>query len=190
MKNNYKHWIILAEQYINTSKLIMQEMIKCKNKWIYIGDKPIKDEEYFETTKWSDFNTLVPSIFLLVHGLELLTKALVTYCGEEIKREHDTTNMIKFLKNDNRINCDLLNLLECYVGEAPSNPIIQEFINVNKHIKAGKVHIAIRYPEDNRNETDFSPLWYKEKKLIEELKVIVSDIENIYSKALLVIGND
>lgn len=186
MKNNYGHWISLAEQYLKTSKLIMEQIIQHENKWFMIDDKPIKWEEYFEKTKWSDFNTFVPSIFLLIHGFELLIKGLVLYCGGSIKNEHDVTKMMDFLRNDSRIDNELIRQLEGYIGLSPSNVIIQEFISVNNHLRTDKLHIDIRYPQNNKGETDFSPLRYKEKSLISDIEVIVSEIDRIYSKALSV----
>lgn len=187
MYNNYGHWISLSEQFLKTSKLIIEQIIQSKNKWVVLDDKPIELENYFELTKWSDFNTLVPSIFLLMHGLELLVKGLVAFCDGVIKYDHKISDMISFLYNDPRIDNDLITTLEIYIGLSPSNALVKEFLRINKNIKSNNIHVDIRYPEKGNSQTDFSSFRYKGEPLIKELSSIISDIDKIYSKTLKII---
>src|SRR5690606_2951448 len=97
MKHN--GWISLAEQYLKTSKLIMEQIVIHKNKWFMIDDKPIEWENYSEATKWSDFNTFVPALFLMQHGIELIVKGLFTMISIEIEQTHSVVRMIKMLRS-------------------------------------------------------------------------------------------
>jgi len=92
-----------------------------------ISDSKIEWDEYFEATKWSDFNTFVPSLFLLLHGLELLLKGMVIFIGKEIEANHKTKNLISVLESDSRINKEFLETVSKYVGENPSSKIMKDF---------------------------------------------------------------
>lgn len=191
MKNNYGHWICLSFQFLDTSKAIIEETISSKNKWCIISDNPIDFDDYFEKTKWSDFNTLVPSIFLFLHGTELLMKGLISYYNSDVKFDHNSNKFIALLKSNN-IDIDLISILEKYVGENPSNRIIKEFIDINNNITPNKLHIDIRYPQNTKGEiieTDFSPFRYQTTSILPELKDIVLDIDTIKEKSLSIIRN-
>jgi hypothetical protein len=184
--SSYCSWITLAEQYIKTSKLIMEQIVANQNKWFMIDDKPIELEQYFEETKWSDFNTLVPSLFLLIHGLELLLKGIAIWCGKTPKYEHNTANLIDLIKGDPRINSEFINIVCRYVGEKPSNRLIVKFLKINNFC-ADSLHIDIRYPENKYKLTDFSLLRYKEKHIIKDIECIIKDIDKLYRLALKII---
>lgn len=186
MKNNYGNWISLAEDYLRTSKLIMNETIKYENKWVVVSDSSISLEEYEERTKWSDFNTLIPAIFLLLHGYELLLKGVCLKSGIDIKTNHKLDYMIRNLENMNIIDKEFITLLKKYVGDSPSNVLINNFLDINNNITAKDIHVNIRYPitKKNNDETDFSMLKYKQGDLVRELETMVSDNTNIFQLAL------
>lgn len=184
---NYYHWLTLSEQYLKTSRLIMEQIRSHKNKWFMIDDKPIEWNDYFEATKWSDFDTFVPSLFLMQHGLELLLKGLSIWSGVEVKKTHNVACIIQKLKTDSRIDKNLLELLDLYTGENPKSRIMRKFMKVNEHIRIDRLHIELRYPESSGHETDFSAFRYKETKLLNELNTIISDIDSIIKITLEII---
>lgn len=188
MKNNYGHWISLSFQFLDTSKTIIEETIASENKWCIIDDKPIDFDNYLEKTKWSDFNTLVPSIFLFLHGLELLMKGLISYYDNDIPKNHKVSSLLNTLKSNN-IDNELISTLEKYVGENPSNSIIKEFIGINNNFNSNNIHINIRYPEGKQGETDFSPLRYQTQDIIPKLESIVLNIDTIKYKSLKIVRN-
>lgn len=72
MENNYNSWISLSFNFLDTSKAILTENIKNRNTWCMMSDTNIDFNDYLEKTKWSDFNTLIPTMFVLLHGIESL----------------------------------------------------------------------------------------------------------------------
>lgn len=182
---NYDNWFALAEQYLTTSKLIMEQIIANENMWIMISDEPIEMAAYNEATKWSDFNTLTPALFLLEHGIELLLKGLLLWSGNDYEINHNVNEIIETLKKDRRINKDLFCLLDNYVGSSPKRDIIKDFLQINEHIKANRLHIELRYPESSKGkENVFSPFKYGESDSLMEIEEICSDISSILSLSI------
>lgn len=185
--NLYSNWIILAEQYLKTSRLVMEQIVVNQNKWFMIDDEPIPWEKYLEETKWSDFNTFVPSLFLLIHGLELLLKGMVKWSEKEASYDHNVSYLIKVLSEDRRIDPKFINIVSKYIGDNPTNSVIHKFLTLNENINSNKLHVNIRYPQYKTKATDFSPMRYKEKNLINEIKIIIKEVDELYKIALEII---
>ncbi len=186
---SYYHWFTLADQYLRTSKLIMEQIKNCKNKWFMIEDKPIEWDAYFEATKWSDFNTFVPSLFLLEHGIELLLKGIYVWAGNEIIENHKLNDILFTLKKDERISEKFFQILDNYIGDNPKNKMIKEFTKMNKHLATNNLHVALRYPEKHGTETDFAPFRYKEEALLNDIDAITSDIDMIIALTVQLVDN-
>lgn len=178
-------WIVLSGQYLKTSKLIMEQIRANENRWVIVDDWPIEWTDYFEKTKWSDFNTFVPSLFLMQHGLELLIKGLYLWFEKsEIDKNHKLNNLIIALAEDARIDSQLIELFNDYCGNSPKNKIIKEFNKLNKHLSTNNIHVNLRYPENQGNTIDFSPFRYKTSELLPHIDRFITDIDKIYDLAL------
>ena len=58
-----------------------------------------------KVTKWSDFNTLAPALFILMHGYELLVKGLyILITSNNDYKGHDVSSLINFLERDDRLD--------------------------------------------------------------------------------------
>ncbi|WP_251554005.1 hypothetical protein [Neobacillus muris] len=191
ISNNHNIWFSLSEQYLKTSKLIMEQIRTNNNKWFMIEDHPIEWDQYFEATKWSDFNTLVPSIFLMQHGLELLLKGFMKMYGEQIPRNHKNMDqMLGVLRKQHKFNDGLIDLMSKYSGSSPKNKLFTEFNKLNKRLNSSNFHVNIRYPEEqNGNEIDFSPFRYKESSLLSELDRMIQDIDIILIETVELVRN-
>lgn len=175
-------WLILAEQYLNTSKNIMQQIVNCGNPWIMISDQPIEPQDYAEYVKWSDFNSLVPSMFLLMHGIELMLKGLVIWSdGSLLNYDHNPAILIDILNKDERITPSYLAMISKYVGAGDKNKLIADFREINNIVDSSSIHVTLRYP-DSRNDKasiDFSSFQYKEQDIMLDLTIMINDIESM-----------
>ncbi|MGG1638258.1 HEPN domain-containing protein [Paenibacillus sp. NRS-1760] len=187
MVNRHNNWLTLSEQYLKTSKLIMSQCRTNKNAWAVISDNPIKWEDYFEKTQWSDFNTLVPSLFLLQHGLELLVKGLLVMLNIDFGREHDLNALIEKFNNNSYIESEFLEIIIDYAGINPENPILKDFVNLNQELSKSSIHVKFRYPEFKGKETDFSPFRYRGTELLEHIDQIIDDIDKIIEMSLKIV---
>ena len=60
--------------FLNITNAIMKQTIKLENAWIVGDDKPISEDEYDQRTEFADFNLIIPTLFDLYHGFELVLK--------------------------------------------------------------------------------------------------------------------
>lgn len=180
-------WLRLSFQFLDTGSLIIEKIIANKNTNYVISKKEISEKQFLEETKWSDFNTLTPALFLITHGFELLIKGLSTYLNVKIKKTHNISILVSELqKNNLNIDSTLISLINKYVGENPVSELIGNFLEANPFVN--NIHVDIRYPNGKNNEDiDFSPLRFNGKSIISELKTLVNDISEIQSRTLTLV---
>jgi len=71
-----KRHFMLAENFLQLVENILIEIVENGDTDIFIGPPKTDIQEYFrQTTKWSSFRILVPTLFNFFHGIELLMKA-------------------------------------------------------------------------------------------------------------------
>jgi len=181
----------LAIKYLLTTKNILEQIIDTGNKHVITGDTNDTWSNYEENTKWSDFNTIIPTMFLFFHGLELLCKSLLLIAKSEntsnIKLDHDLKelfNEVKKLYNDND---ELVKTLEKY-----SNPkkrksnIIQNFLNENPGINdVQSLYYSFRYPSTKQLKTAYNyfPMKYRGKDGLVFIKELKNDIDLLITKS-------
>jgi len=132
-----------------------------------------------KVTKWSDFNTLAPALFILMHGYELLVKGLyILMTSNNDYKGHDVSPLINFLEKDDRIDEKLIQIILKYSGKKPKNKIISNFLKNNDHLNPKTLVKDIKYPEDMKNkDIDFSNINYQGSELLNEIKNINKDIK-------------
>lgn len=192
---SYNNWIVLAEDFLRTSQSILKMMVSTKNKWVVVKDYDnslgdldensrleIISDRYRNDTEWSDFNTLVPALFLLLHGLELSAKGLLAYHNRSVTSHHDLLSILEELKEIELMDKDLIAKIYDLLGHDKLDSIMYKFISANETVHAERVHIDIRYPFQIRNSTpiDFEMFKYNEVELIPEVKLIIDSIESFY----------
>ncbi len=132
-----------------------------------------------KVTKWSDFNTLAPALFILMHGYELLVKGLyILITSNNDYKGHDVSSLINFLERDDRLDEKLIQIILKYSGKKPKNKIISNFLKNNDHLNPKTLVKDIKYPEDMKNkDIDFSNINYQGSELLNEIKNINKDIK-------------
>ena len=189
---DYLNYLRLSQQYLITSQLILQELRKNRNVNYVVSDKEIKDEEFWEITKWSDSNTLTPALFILRHGMELLVKGLSGWAEIEHPKNHHVEDMLKIIKNDKRFKDDLIKLISLYVGSGKKQALLQKFGDNNKLKNLdSSLNEALRYPallRENK-EVDFSSLLCQQSIILPDIDNIIDDIENILREASKMVFN-
>jgi HEPN domain-containing protein len=179
-----KNFLLLADQYFRTSKNIIEEMINSDNKWVIVSDNTINWSEYDYKTKWSDFNTLLPALFLIYHGLELLLKGFLKYIKVDYEKNHNFTELLnnfqqKFLSSDSK---KLILILKKYlILNHNTSTLLKKYFQKNKYIKnPQKMYNALRYPESKAKVVfDQSIFSYNEKEIIDDLSEILTDLTSV-----------
>jgi hypothetical protein len=188
----YYDFLQLSQQYLLTSKLILQQLRDSNNISVIVSDHKIETYELIEATKWSDFNTLTPALFLLRQGMELLVKGLAIWIDEDPADTHQTGKMIDYLRNDKRFSNDYIELISSYVGSGPKQRLIQEFGDTNRlENYDSKLNEALRYPITKKGEgkrINFTSLRYRHDEILEDIDNIICDIEKVLKEAVRLVN--
>ena len=162
----------------------MSQTIENNNSWIIIKDYNFDPSEYDHWTEWSDFNTFVPALFLMLHGFELVMKGLLIWSGNSIIKSHNAAFMLKELEVIQKIDRELLAILSKYIGSNIKSEVLKRFLSLNSQLSSDNLHVDIRYPESKGRTVDFMPMKFREDEIIEELKEIVCDIDLVLKKSI------
>src|SRR4030042_2804305 len=80
-------------QYLMLVENVARETTSQGNTWVMTNTNnlvPITSEEYEEGTRWSDHTIIIPLLFNLYHGIELLLKGfLLVAPGVTAERTHN-----------------------------------------------------------------------------------------------------
>lgn len=187
-------FLTLSQKYLHTSICILEELVKSNNKFLVL--LPNSDEkEYSEATRWSDFNVILPSLFLFYHGLELVMKGLVLLKDKKISCTHDLEDLFQIFKTEYQNYEELICRVEKYVvnSDVKHNGLIDLLIRSNQEIQSPKkLYEALRYPTNKHIDKiyTYSPVKYKEEKIFNFVKDLIEDINFILSKSVALYNED
>jgi hypothetical protein len=181
-------FLTLSQKYLHTAKSILEQMVATGNPWmpaIEIDNKEDMWEEYFKITKWSDFEVIIPTLFLFFHGLELLTKGLLFLANNNninnFNLDHKLSVLYNAVEKDYCNNSELVSTLKKYSYLINTTPaIIHDFINYNKEIKdIDGLYESLRYPSNKQSQTAFkyTSMKYKEKEGLPFAQELIKDID-------------
>jgi hypothetical protein len=109
----------------------------------------ITPEEYADGTRWSDHTIIIPLLFNLLHGIELLVKGFILVDpSETVKMIHNIGELCARFKqkypNQNIIN----NFLCKYTSENEMPELLRRFL-MDNDIQVNILYKALRYPSDD-----------------------------------------
>lgn len=192
--NDLSFWTYWVDSYLHTAQILFNEL---KNKWtnlVYTSYEPIGENDFKEYTKFDLRNTYLPVMFIFLHWLELVIKAILYKQNCKKISGHKLTALFQKLSNKN-INSNyitLKNILEKYIFYSWDNWYFKKI----EEVWIDLWYEALKYPTKNNwayqiikpGLLDFDNTWYK--KIIEfSSKEIINDIEKIKSYTVEYIRN-
>lgn len=195
MNNNIKvidlSFLTLAQKYLHTAKSILEQMVENGNPWMPNLEIENEDElwnEYFKVTKWSDFEIIIPTLFLFFHGLELLNKGLLFLADENMKLNHNIKELFDAVEKKYSSNSELINTLRKYCDLSSATPsIIRNFTTNNTEITdIQSLYQSLRYPSGKQLQTAYKyiTMKYKEKEAIPFAQELIDDINTLLTQAV------
>lgn len=168
-------------QYLTLVENVSRQIASEGNAWFLVREKgPISPQEYDNATMWSDHRIVIPLLFSLFHGLELLVKGFLLFDPEEqVKKEHNLCGLCARFKhrypNATQIN-DFLDKFTC-LSRMPE--FLRHFLTENE-IGVDKLYESLRYPSpDFQTIRLYSSLQYQQEEgsrffsdLCQELQVV------------------
>jgi hypothetical protein len=164
------------------------EIVSHDNTWMMVRDfngTPITEQEYAEATRWSDHATIIPLLFNLHHGIELMVKGfLLTDLSEDIKKSHDIIDLhsrfFHLFPNETVLN----DFFHKYTCEHAMPDILKRFLRENR-IDIRTLYQALRYPSpDFQVMRDYSSLKYRGQKGIHVFSDLHSELKIVRKSAV------
>lgn len=176
-------------QYLMLVENISSEIVAQGNNWIVISDKELDESEYEDKTKWSDHSIMIPLLFNLYHGIELLVKGfLIAYdCKDST---HKIQKLCRQFAENYPNEKELITFLNKYTNDSCIPPILKDFLAANG-LEFRDLYQALRYPFDQKfqEEKTYRNLMYKGKDGLQFFHELKYDIEAIRYAAVKLGGS-
>ena len=155
-------------QYLMFAENVARETASQDNVWVMVRDfkeGPIGPEEYAEATRWSDHSVIIPLLFNLLHGIELLVKGfLLVDPAETVEKEHNICELCARFKAKYPEETTLNNFFDKYTNESCMPELLRRFLADNG-LQVDGLYQALRYPSpDFSTMRRYSTLKYQGQK--------------------------
>lgn len=175
MKDRARKYFLLADQYLETSKLLLESLINNDNSNAGFG---LTQEEAYEEMRKnvlkSDATLLIPTIFNSYQSLELFLKGLLLLNGIEADNTHEVSDMIAKIKGIYGDKSDIYKKIRVFYKEQVD--ILKNYKKTNNITTTKELYESLRYPEDNSlaiKEYDYFDLKYNGDLGIRNFKVLL-----------------
>lgn len=177
----------LSVQYLHFVEAVIDELLKQGNKQVIISDYQITEDEFFEKTKWSDYNIIEPLLFNFYHGVELLLKGYLKSINiATFEYSHNIENLFSSFKNNLTNHSFTSEILKKYIGfrDYLVEPLKTFFFENN--ITVCQYYEALRYPTDKKDTHvfDYDSLKRLGDKNLEFLSKLKADIDILRREAV------
>lgn len=179
-----KEKFFIAQQYLDASKNLLQGITDCHNINIVISDEPVSEEERTEATRHNSFSIIIPSIFCLYHGLELMIKAFLMVDGSYKKTTHSISDVLDVFKAKYPTEFELYESF-LYITDYSKTPIVKSFAEENEINSVDKLYQALRYDDvgkESKSVYDYSILktGLKNDDYLDDIKALIESIDKIF----------
>lgn len=188
--NSRTLWLLtIWHKYLHTSWLIFKMNAESWNIHVMSGYGPceITQEEYSNTTKWSDFNVSVPALFLFFHWIELILKWLLLKFWKQFNGNHKLTEHLDEL---NQLSCNhvLLKIFSKYIyyHNDDNHDLLHNLLKTNNLKDFDDLYIFLRYPYSYKHSQiyNYLPIKYKETEFLNFSNDIIKDINIILEESI------
>ena len=144
MKFDDKSRFYLAQQYIQASQNLLNSMSKSGNPHVVTSDYPILEKEYLEEVKNSSHSVMMPTLFCLYQGIELILKGFVG-----LKNKENSGHKLDVLCRRFSELYEEEHELNALFSEFVFSPrkFIYEYMRHNGITKTDEFYNSLRYPD-------------------------------------------
>jgi hypothetical protein len=174
----------LALQYLSLVENAARETVDQGNVSGLVTDykdgEPTVDD-YFEKTRWSDHRLIMPLLFNLYHGFELLVKGfLLARKPEVVEAHHGIQEWVEQFAQLFPMENDLRECFLKYTQPDRLPKLITQFLSDNQ-LQFGQLYEALRYPTDKKfdNIKRYIQLKYKGTEGLPFFKELLIDLNRL-----------
>jgi len=178
----------LALQYLRLVENVSRETVSQGNAWIYsrdFGEGEVTADEYHYVTRWSDHSIIIPLLFNLFHGIELLAKGfLLVDQSEPVRMTHNISVLRDKVRekfpDENILNTFFLK----YTDESQMPELLSRFL-VGNELSVDQLYPALRYPSpDFLVMRKYTSLKYQDEAGTPFFAALADDIRNLMEAAV------
>ena len=174
----------LALQYLGLVENAARETVGQRNVWVLVKDykegEPTVDD-YLEETRWSDHRLIMPLLFNLYHGFELLVKGfLLARKPEVVEAHHGIQGWVEQFAQLFPMENDLCECFLKYTQPHRLPQLITQFLSDNQ-LQFGQLYEALRYPTDRKfgNIKRYIQLKYKGPEGLPFFQELLTDLNRL-----------
>lgn len=163
---------------------VARETVAQGNTWFMTKDwksGEITADEYAEGTRWSDHTMIIPLLFNLYHGIELLLKGFLLVAPEQnVKPKHSIGQLRCQFRQTYPNETELINFFAKFTDEQHLPELLANFLKDNS-LTLKALYQAVRYPSDQdfQNLRKYVELKYQGRKGLPFFQGLVDDIKKI-----------
>ena len=135
---------------------VAREIVAQGNAWFIMKDYedgPVTIDESAEGTRWSDHKLIIPLLFNLYHGIELLVKGfLLVSSGQNVKPKHSIGRICRQFSQAYPDETELIAFVTKFTEEQRLPDLLSEFLKDNS-LTLNDLYQAVRYPSDQDFQT-------------------------------------
>lgn len=138
-------------QYLMLVENVCRETVGQGNMWFMIKDwedGDITPDEYAERTRWSDHILIIPLLFNLYHGIELLVKGFLLVAPDQnVKPKHSISKLCDQFSLTYPTETKLIGFFGKFTKKQYLPELLANFLKDN-NITLNDLYQAVRYPSD------------------------------------------
>ena len=134
----------ISGQYIHAAKNLFDGMLETKNPSVIISDHEISDEEMTEGLKKSSVNIILPALFCLYQGIELLLKGFVNIKSQK-NNGHEAEKLCEQFATYFQDEKELIELFNKFIFSPKT--FINQYKRVNALNSTKLFYNSLRYPD-------------------------------------------
>ena len=190
MSDRVKSYFLLADQYLETSKLLLETLIQNNNSNCGLGSTEYEaHENMIKNVLKSDSTLLTPAIFNSYQCMELFLKGILLLNKIEIDDTHEVTEMIEKIKMLYGEKSNIYKKVKAFYKEQME--IIKTFKKTNNITSTKELYESLRYPENNsinldkRKKYNYYDLKYNGDYGIDNFKLLLKRLNEVKKVILL-----
>ena len=189
MEDRANKYFLLADQYLETTKLLINTIIENDNTNYGIG---CNEQDALNNMKKSiiksDVYLFIPSMFTSLQTVELFIKGLLLFNGKEVQYDHEVDGILLELKKIYGEKSDIFKAINSFYKNQME--ILKKFKKKNNISNTNDLYESLRYPESKKNRYEYFELKYNGKEVLKQYLKMLEKIEKIKREILKELKKD
>lgn len=173
-----KNYFILADQYYQSSKLLLENIINSGNMTFGFGKSEKEAEENMQKNVLkSDSILFLPALFDCYQCMELFVKGLILIKNVNFENTHEIDILFNDLKELYNDKTEIYKVFKNFYHNELD--IIKKFKKENKITTINEFYMSLRYPNYQQKKYDYICLKYNGKDGINHVEKLIKMMESI-----------